>query len=35
MRLIPRELLLTAIVITGGVSGMMPVAWAQGPPQTS
>jgi hypothetical protein len=35
MRLAPRQLLLTAIVITGGVSGMVPLASAQGPPQTS
>ena len=35
MRLIPRELLLTAIVMTGEVSGMSPLVWAQGPSQTS
>jgi hypothetical protein len=35
MRLAPRQLLLTAIVITGGVSVIVPLAWAQGPPQTS
>ena len=35
MRLAPRELLLTAIVMAGGVAGTMPLAWAQGQPQTS
>ena len=35
MRLKPRQLLLTAIVMAGGVAGTMPLAWAQGQPQTS
>jgi hypothetical protein len=35
MRLASRQLLLAAIVITGGVSVIVPLAWAQGPPQTS
>ena len=35
MRLNPRQLLLTAIVMAGGVAGTMPLAWAQGQPQTS
>jgi hypothetical protein len=35
MRLKPRELLLTAIVLAGGVAGTMTLARAQGQPQTS
>ena len=35
MRLKPRELLLTAIVMAGGVGGTIPLAGAQGQPQTS
>ncbi|QRM33443.1 hypothetical protein [Microvirga sp. VF16] len=35
MRLKPRQLLLTAIVMAGGVAGTMPLAQAQGQPQTS
>ncbi|WP_262269082.1 hypothetical protein [Microvirga yunnanensis] len=35
MRLVSRELLLTAIVMAGGTAGTMPLAQAQGQPQTS
>jgi hypothetical protein len=35
MRLKPRELLLTAIVVAGGIAGTMPLVVAQGQPQTS
>ena len=35
MRLKPRQLWLTAIVVAGGVAGTTPLAQAQGQPQTS